>query len=80
MNDWPQIHERHGPLVWKTVYRILRDHTEALDCFQEVFARYSAFIVAIGAGLASFPTLAGRATGPRSAEEAPSRRQASGTR
>ena len=38
MHDWPQIHERHGPLVWKTVYRILRDHTEALDCFQEVFA------------------------------------------
>ena len=33
MHDWPQIHERYGPLVWKTVYRILRDHTEALDCF-----------------------------------------------
>ena len=38
MHDWPQIHERYGPLVWKTVYRILRDHAEALDCFQEVFA------------------------------------------
>ena len=38
MHDWPQIHERYGPLVWKTVCRILRDHTEALDCFQEVFA------------------------------------------
>ena len=30
--------KRYGPLVWKTVYRILRDHTEALDCFQVVFA------------------------------------------
>jgi RNA polymerase sigma factor (sigma-70 family) len=38
MHDWPQIHERYGPLVWRTVYRILGDHTEALDCFQDVFA------------------------------------------
>ena len=38
MHDWPQIHERYAPLVWGTVYRILGDHAEALDCFQDVFA------------------------------------------
>jgi RNA polymerase sigma factor (sigma-70 family) len=38
MHDWPQIHERYGPLVWQTIYRILGNHTEALDCFQDVFA------------------------------------------
>ena len=38
MHDWPQIHERYGPLVWQTVYRILGNHTEAQDCFQDVFA------------------------------------------
>ncbi len=38
MHDWPEIREQHGPLVWRTVYRILRDHAEALDCLQDVFA------------------------------------------
>ncbi len=27
----------HGPMVWATVYRILDDHADALDCYQEVF-------------------------------------------
>jgi RNA polymerase sigma-70 factor, ECF subfamily len=38
MHDWLEIREQHGPLVWRTVYRILRDHAEALDCLQDVFA------------------------------------------
>jgi RNA polymerase sigma factor (sigma-70 family) len=38
MEDWERIREQHGPLVWKTVYKILGDHTESLDCFQDVFA------------------------------------------
>ncbi|HUE17306.1 MAG TPA: sigma-70 family RNA polymerase sigma factor [Planctomycetaceae bacterium] len=37
MPDWRQIREQHGPLVWGTVYRILANHAEALDCFQDVF-------------------------------------------
>jgi RNA polymerase sigma factor (sigma-70 family) len=37
MDDWSQIHEQYGSLVWATVYRILDDHTEALDCCQEIF-------------------------------------------
>lgn len=27
----------HGPSVWATVYRILDNHADALDCYQEVF-------------------------------------------
>jgi RNA polymerase sigma-70 factor, ECF subfamily len=38
MHDWSEIREQHGPLVWRTVYRILRDHAEAHDCLQDVFA------------------------------------------
>ncbi len=38
MHNWPEIREEHGPLVWRTVYRILRNHAEALDCLQDVFA------------------------------------------
>ncbi len=37
MNDLEEIRSRHGPLVWNTVYRILRDYTESLDCYQDVF-------------------------------------------
>jgi RNA polymerase sigma-70 factor, ECF subfamily len=38
MPDWHQLREQFGPLVWTTVYRILADHAEASDCFQDVFA------------------------------------------
>ena len=37
MNNLEEIRSRHGPLVWSTVYRILRDHAESLDCCQDVF-------------------------------------------
>jgi RNA polymerase sigma-70 factor, ECF subfamily len=38
MDDWHEVFEQHGSLVWATVYRILGDHAESLDCCQEVFA------------------------------------------
>jgi len=37
MTDWDEIVHRHGPEVWRTAYRLLGDHTEAEDCFQETF-------------------------------------------
>ena len=37
MNNLEEIRSRHGRLVWNTVYRILRDHAESLDCYQDVF-------------------------------------------
>jgi RNA polymerase sigma-70 factor (ECF subfamily) len=37
MTDWPSILAEHGPVVWRTVYRLLNHHADALDCYQETF-------------------------------------------
>lgn len=37
MIDWQAIIKEHGPAVWQTAYRLLGDHTDAADCFQETF-------------------------------------------
>ena len=37
MVDWPQVVKDHGPLVWQTVYRIVRRDADAADCFQNTF-------------------------------------------
>jgi RNA polymerase sigma factor (sigma-70 family) len=37
MIDFEEIRSRHGPLVWNTVYRVLRDYADSLDCYQDVF-------------------------------------------
>src|SRR5437773_7565649 len=35
MTDWPLIVAEHGATVWRTVYRLLDHHADALDCYQE---------------------------------------------
>jgi RNA polymerase sigma-70 factor (ECF subfamily) len=35
--DWQVIIEKHGPAVWQTSYRLLGNHADATDCFQETF-------------------------------------------
>lgn len=35
--DWPDIIKAHGPLVWKTAYRLLGNAEDANDCYQETF-------------------------------------------
>jgi RNA polymerase sigma-70 factor (ECF subfamily) len=35
--DWQAIVNEHGPLVWQTAYRLLGNHTDSADCFQETF-------------------------------------------
>jgi RNA polymerase sigma factor (sigma-70 family) len=35
--DWRPIWKEHGPTVWRTVYRVLGHHADALDCYQETF-------------------------------------------
>jgi RNA polymerase sigma-70 factor, ECF subfamily len=35
--DWPAIVREHGPLVWKTAYRLLLNEADVSDCFQETF-------------------------------------------
>ena len=37
MTDWSQIVQQHGPIVWKTVYRLLNNEADAADCFQNTF-------------------------------------------
>ncbi|MBB6428342.1 RNA polymerase sigma factor [Algisphaera agarilytica] len=37
MTDWHNIVTEHGPVVWKTVYRLLGDADLARDCYQETF-------------------------------------------
>jgi RNA polymerase sigma-70 factor (ECF subfamily) len=38
MTDWPRLVHDHGPLVWRTAYRLLGHDADAADCFQEAFA------------------------------------------
>jgi RNA polymerase sigma-70 factor (ECF subfamily) len=37
MTNWPLILAEHGAAVWRTVYRLLDHHADALDCYQETF-------------------------------------------
>lgn len=37
MTDWSQLVEQHGPIVWKTVYRLVGNDADAADCFQDAF-------------------------------------------
>jgi RNA polymerase sigma-70 factor (ECF subfamily) len=35
-HDWWQITEEFGPVAWKAIFRLLRSHSESLDCYQDV--------------------------------------------
>ncbi len=37
MTNWPEIVLEHGPLVWRTAYRLLNRDADAADCFQLTF-------------------------------------------
>ena len=37
MTDWPAVVRDHGPLVWRTAYRLLNHDADAADCFQRAF-------------------------------------------
>lgn len=37
MTEWQSIVEEHRELVWRNVYRLLGNHADAEDCFQETF-------------------------------------------
>ena len=36
--DWRAVVKKHGPMVWRTAYRLLGNHADTADCFQETFA------------------------------------------
>lgn len=35
--DWQRIADEYGSLVWQTAYKLLGNHADASDCFQETF-------------------------------------------
>ena len=35
--NWQRIIDKHGAIVWQTAYRLLGNHADAADCFQETF-------------------------------------------
>jgi RNA polymerase sigma-70 factor (ECF subfamily) len=37
MVDWKTIVDQYGQLVWSTAYRLVGNHADASDCFQETF-------------------------------------------
>ncbi len=37
MHDWQEVRRQHGRVVFGAVFRILKRHDQALDCYQEVF-------------------------------------------
>ena len=55
MIDWQAIVRKHGPIVWRTAYRLVGNHTDAADCFQETFT--CALEVSQHQRVRSFPAL-----------------------
>jgi RNA polymerase sigma-70 factor (ECF subfamily) len=35
--NWRAIVQEHGPVVWRTAYRLLGDEVDTADCFQDTF-------------------------------------------
>jgi RNA polymerase sigma-70 factor (ECF subfamily) len=55
MVDWNEVLTAHGPSVWRTVYRLLGEYTDALDCYQETFL--AAYRWANGRAVDNWPAL-----------------------
>ena len=36
MHDWDEIRKDHGPMLWRTIGRILRNPDDIHDCYQDV--------------------------------------------
>src|SRR3954468_3952491 len=64
MPDWPALVKDHGPLVWRTAYRLLNDHADAADCFQRAFLA----AVAVPGPVRSWPGLLRRLATARALE------------
>ena len=56
--DWQVVVEKYGPIVWQTSYRLLGNHADTADCFQETFV--SAMEVARRQQVRNFPALLAR--------------------
>lgn len=67
MADWPAIMRQHGPLVWRTAYRLLSHEADAADCFQETFV--CAMEVSRRQAVANWPGLLSRLATARAMDQ-----------
>jgi RNA polymerase sigma factor (sigma-70 family) len=58
MTDWDAIVAKHGACVWTILWRLLADHSDVEDCFQETFI--SAWKVSRSQHVKRWPALLGR--------------------
>jgi RNA polymerase sigma-70 factor (ECF subfamily) len=73
MTDWSQVVQQHGPIVWKTVYRLLNHAADAADCFQNTFV--SAWELSRTEAVRNWPGLLKRLATARAIERLRQRRR-----
>ena len=76
MTDWSDLVQRHGPMVWKTAHRLLRNEADAADCFQNTFV--SALELSRTEAIRHWPALLSRLATARALERLRQRRRESG--
>ena len=55
VHDWQAIVKDYGPTVWQTAYRLLGNHADTADCFQDTFL--AAFELSQAQPVRNFPGL-----------------------
>ena len=75
MTDWPQIVAEHGPMVYRTAYRLLSHDADAADCFQRTFV--SAWELSRTEAIRNWPGLLKRLAVARTLERLRQRRRES---
>jgi RNA polymerase sigma-70 factor (ECF subfamily) len=71
--DWEAILRAHGPLVWRTAYRLLTNDADAADCFQRTFL--AAFELAGAEPVRHWPAVLARLATARALEALRARRR-----
>jgi RNA polymerase sigma-70 factor, ECF subfamily len=66
MTDWSQIVQQYGPMVWKTIRRLVNHEADSADCFQRTFA--SALQVSRSEAVRNWPGLLRRLATARTLE------------
>jgi RNA polymerase sigma-70 factor, ECF subfamily len=66
MTDWSQIVQQHGPMVWKTIRRLVDHDADGADCFQRTFV--SALQVSRAEAVRNWPGLLKRLATARALE------------
>jgi RNA polymerase sigma-70 factor, ECF subfamily len=76
MTDWSQIVHEHGPMVWRTIDRLLQHEADTADCFQRTFI--AAFELSQRETVRHWPALLKRLAAHRALEQLRTRIRESG--